>query len=44
MQPPGGCFLMTGTAIVPNDDFSLRAGDGVEITIDPIGTWVNVMP
>ena len=40
---PTGCFLMTGTGIVPDDDFSLQAGDEVRITIEPIGTLVNFM-
>lgn len=40
---PAGCFLMTGTGIVPNDDFSLQVDDEVHITIEPIGTLVNVM-
>ena len=34
---------MTGTGIVPPDDFSLQAGDVVEITIDGIGTLANPM-
>jgi 2-dehydro-3-deoxy-D-arabinonate dehydratase len=38
---PSGCFLMTGTGIVPPDSFTLRAGDEVEITIDGIGTLAN---
>ncbi len=38
---PAGCFLMTGTGIVPPDSFTLRAGDEVQITIDGIGTLVN---
>ncbi len=38
---PQGCLLMTGTGIVPPDDFSLRSGDVVEISIDGIGTLVN---
>jgi 2-dehydro-3-deoxy-D-arabinonate dehydratase len=38
-----GCFLMTGTGIVPADDFCLQAGDEVHISIDPIGTLINVM-
>ena len=38
---PAGCFLMTGTGIVPPDSFTLRSGDGVQITIDGIGTLVN---
>ncbi len=40
---PGGCFLMTGTGIVPADDFCLQPGDEVRITIEPIGTLVNTM-
>jgi 2-dehydro-3-deoxy-D-arabinonate dehydratase len=38
---PSGCFLMTGTGIIPPDDFSLRSGDEVAIEIPPIGTLVN---
>lgn len=37
---PLGCFLMTGTGIVP-DNFTLQAGDVVKITIDGIGTLEN---
>jgi 2-dehydro-3-deoxy-D-arabinonate dehydratase len=40
---PHGCLLMTGTGTVPPDDFSLVAGDVVEITIDGIGTLSNPM-
>jgi 2-dehydro-3-deoxy-D-arabinonate dehydratase len=32
---------MTGTGVVPPDEFSLVAGDKVRITIDPIGTLEN---
>ena len=38
---PEGCFLLTGTGIVPADDFTLGAGDEIRITIDTIGTLVN---
>ncbi len=38
---PDGAFLMTGTGIVPPDDFSLEPGDLVRISIDGIGTLVN---
>ncbi len=38
---PVGCLLMTGTGVVPPGRFSLRRGDEVRITIDPIGTLVN---
>ena len=40
---PNGCFLMTGTGIVPADDFCLQSGDKVSITIKPIGTLTNTM-
>lgn len=38
---PRGAFLLTGTGIVPDNDFTLRPGDTIEITIDGIGTLVN---
>ena len=38
---PDGVFLMTGTGIVPNDDFTLRSGDIVRIEIDGIGRLEN---
>lgn len=38
---PHGAFLMTGTGIVPGDDFTLASGDKVRITIPPIGTLEN---
>jgi 2-dehydro-3-deoxy-D-arabinonate dehydratase len=40
---PHGCLLMTGTGIVPPDDFTLQSGDEVEITIDPIGCLRNIV-
>jgi len=40
---PAGCLLMTGTGIVPPDDFCLAPGDQVRIAIDGIGELVNVM-
>ena len=30
---PGGAFLMTGTGIVPPDDFTLRSGDAVHVSV-----------
>jgi 2-dehydro-3-deoxy-D-arabinonate dehydratase len=36
-----GVFLMTGTGIVPPDDFSLKSGDTISIRIAPIGTLSN---
>jgi len=38
---PNGCFLMTGTGIVPPSSFTLAGGDKIRITIDPIGTLEN---
>jgi 2-dehydro-3-deoxy-D-arabinonate dehydratase len=38
---PDGVILLTGTGIVPPDEFSLRHGDMVRITIDGIGTLSN---
>lgn len=38
---PDGVFLLTGTGIVPPDEFSLEAGDVVRISIDGIGTLTN---
>lgn len=40
---PNGCYLMTGTGIVPPDDFTLAIGDVVSITIDGIGTLTNTV-
>jgi 2-dehydro-3-deoxy-D-arabinonate dehydratase len=40
---PQGVFLMTGTGIVPPDDFCLQTGDEVSIRIDNIGTLTNLM-
>jgi 2-dehydro-3-deoxy-D-arabinonate dehydratase len=40
---PTGAFLLTGTGVVPPDAFSLRSGDEVAITIEPIGTLRNVV-
>lgn len=40
---PYGCLIMTGTGIVPGNDFTLRTGDEIKITIDHIGTLVNTV-
>jgi 2-dehydro-3-deoxy-D-arabinonate dehydratase len=40
---PKGCFLLTGTGIVPPDSFTLKAGDEIRITIAPIGTLANTV-
>lgn len=38
---PMGAMLMTGTGIVPDDDFTLEDGDTVSITVTGIGTLTN---
>jgi len=40
---PHGCFLFTGTGVVPPDSFTLQHGDEIRITIPPIGTLSNVV-
>ena len=41
---PQGVFLMTGTGIVPPDDFSLLPGDTVRITIGELTLENEVRP
>ena len=36
---PHGCVLLTGTGIVPPDDFTLAAGDEIAITIGRSARW-----
>jgi len=38
---PSGVMLLTGTGIVPPDDFTLWEGDIVEIDAEEIGTLIN---
>ena len=38
---PRGVLLMTGTGIVPQDDFTLLSGDVIRISIDGVGTLEN---
>jgi len=40
---PNGCFLMTGTGIVPPNSFTLQSGDSIIITIEHIGTLKNTV-
>jgi 2-dehydro-3-deoxy-D-arabinonate dehydratase len=40
---PHGCLIMTGTGIVPGSDFTLKSGDEISISIDGIGTLVNIV-
>jgi 2-dehydro-3-deoxy-D-arabinonate dehydratase len=38
---PYGCLIMTGTGIVPGNDFTLQSGDLIRISIDNIGELAN---
>jgi 2-dehydro-3-deoxy-D-arabinonate dehydratase len=38
---PAGAFLLTGTGIVPPNDFTLLPGDVVKVTAAPLGELVN---
>jgi len=40
---PSGCFLLTGTGVVPPNDFTLQSGDAIRIGIEPIGTLENTV-
>jgi 2-dehydro-3-deoxy-D-arabinonate dehydratase len=40
---PYGCFLLTGTGIVPPDSFTLHSEDEIRITIEGIGTLKNTV-
>ncbi len=40
---PAGCLLMTGTGIIPPNDFTLDRGDEIRITIGHIGTLMNIV-
>lgn len=38
---PEGCYLLTGTGVVPEREFTLAPGDEIAITIEPMGTLTN---
>lgn len=38
---PAGCYLLTGTGLVPPNEFTLLSGDEVQIAIPGVGTLVN---
>ncbi|SOE22216.1 2-dehydro-3-deoxy-D-arabinonate dehydratase [Spirosomataceae bacterium TFI 002] len=40
---PNGCFLMTGTGIIPPDEFTLAVNDIVNIYIEGIGKLTNTV-
>jgi 2-dehydro-3-deoxy-D-arabinonate dehydratase len=43
LEFPHGVFLLTGTGIVPPDDFTLQQGDEVHISSPTIGELVNTV-
>ena len=43
MNFPTGCMLMTGTGIVPDNDFTLQSGDIIHIFMEQIGRLTNVV-
>jgi 2-dehydro-3-deoxy-D-arabinonate dehydratase len=43
MDFPYGALLMTGTGIVPPNEFNLSSGDEINISIDSIGTLTNII-
>lgn len=40
---PTGCYLLTGTGLVPGGDFTLAHGDEIAITVAGLGTLRNVV-
>lgn len=40
---PSGAFLMTGTGIVPPDEFTLKPGDGVEVSVGALSLENDVV-
>lgn len=43
MSFPHGAYLMTGTGVVPPNEFSLAIGDVINISIEGIGTLTNTV-
>jgi 2-dehydro-3-deoxy-D-arabinonate dehydratase len=40
---PTGCYLMTGTGIVPDDGFTLQPRDEIAISIEDVGPLAHVI-
>jgi 2-dehydro-3-deoxy-D-arabinonate dehydratase len=40
---PSGCYLLTGTGLVPPNDFTLARGDEIAISVAGLGTLRNVV-
>ncbi len=43
MSFQNGCYLMTGTCVVPGNEFTLQQGDEITISITGIGMLVNIV-
>ena len=40
---PRGCYLLTGTGLVPPNEFTLASGDIIEITVAGLGKLTNIV-
>lgn len=40
---PQGCYLLTGTGIIPPGDFTLQPGDVIRISVAGLGTLENIV-
>jgi 2-dehydro-3-deoxy-D-arabinonate dehydratase len=40
---PDGALLLTGTGVIPPDEFTLQSGDDIRITVEQIGTLQNTV-
>ena len=40
---PNGTYLMTGTGVVPDSDFTLQSNDQIQISINGLGTLTNTV-
>jgi 2-dehydro-3-deoxy-D-arabinonate dehydratase len=40
---PSGAYLLTGTGIVPPNDFTLHPGDEIRISVTGLGTLLNIV-
>jgi 2-dehydro-3-deoxy-D-arabinonate dehydratase len=43
MSFPKGAYLMTGTCLVPDNNFTLQVGDIIHIDIEGIGRLSNIV-
>ncbi len=40
---PHGCYLLTGTGIIPPGEFTLHSADVIRITVTGLGTLENTV-